>query len=517
MRPRSSIVSEGVLIFNDKGQVLVAGPGTNNLFHYSKEELTGLFIHTLFADGLSVLKVYRLAVQEQKDYVDEWKEIDGITKEGDRFKIKVSLSQFQEGDELLTVAFIAKTENSTSNAKKRVEEDSVLVGEITQKLDNLETTNRDLQEQIKKRKETEQKLMIFQRLYDTMVHNFPDGVIGILNKEMEYILIDGKELNEIDLPALGLNGHQTEGQDPVLAQETISRIKKAFAGEDVSFEVNTEDRSYSITAVPLPDAKNQINEILCVLKNVTEKKRVESVLLKALEKEKELGELKSRFVTMACHEFKTPLATILSSTFLLENYSGEAYDNEKLLHSNRIRRSVNNLNTILNEFLSIETQKANDVTIVFGTIDIPKYIRDILQEVESLRKQGQIIDYQHTGSQTTVDTDQHLLWSILTNLISNALKYTGQGGLIQVTTAIKDNLLTIVIKDNGIGIPAEEHKYIFERFYRAPNAINYEGTGIGLHIVRKNVRLLKGSISFISELNKGTEFAVTLPISEEVV
>jgi signal transduction histidine kinase len=112
--------------------------------------------------------------------------------------------------------------------------------------------------------------------------------------------------------------------------------------------------------------------------------------------------------------------------------------------------------------------------------------------------------------------DQHLLWSILTNLISNALKYSRQGDIINVTTTIKDNLLTIVVKDNGIGIPAKEHKYVFERFYRAPNALNYEGTGLGLHIVRKNVKLLKGTVSFISEVNKGTEFTVTLPLLEEV-
>lgn len=384
-------------------------------------------------------------------------------------------------------------------------------------LTSLENANRDLQQQIVKRKETEQKLMMFQRLYDTMIHNFPDGVIGVLNKKMEYILIDGKELNEIDLPALGLNGREADGDDPVLAQETINRIKKAFEGEHVSFEVNTKDRSYNVTAVPLHDSDNQINEILCVLKNVTEKNRIESVLLKALEKEKQLGELKSRFVTMACHEFKTPLATILSSTFLLENYSGEEYDNEKLLHSNRIRRSVNNLNTILNEFLLIEPQNGSAVKLTPAIIHIPTYISEVLLEVEPLRKQGQVVNYLHSGTQETMETDQHLLWSIVTNLIGNALKYSRQGGQILVTTEATDSQLTIKVKDKGIGIPPEEHTYIFERFHRAPNALNYEGTGLGLHIVRKNVKLLGGSVSFTSEVEQGTEFTVILPIVKRMV
>lgn len=648
MKPGSSVVSEGILIFNDKGQVVVASPDANRLFDYEKGGLSNLFATNIFADGLSVIAESQHKVFHRNTQGDTWKKIKGLNKAGNKFSINISLSQFQGGDELFTAAFVAKTVVKKKNAKKSIKENSsepiflildrnsnislinpfgceflgfkdetfnglnwfdhflpvdqtaqlktileqafltgvmedyespvlCLTGESyivrwstyaiynsagepigtvnagidtgkkkarrnmmhTTRIDklnkqlelnakkqnselitllkDLETTNRNLQEQITKRKETEQKLMMFQRLYDTMIHNFPDGVIGILNKEMEYILIDGKELNEIDLPALGLHGRKNKNHNPELAEETINKIKKAFDGENISFEVNTNDRSYSITAVPLPDGENQINEILCVLKNVTEKNRVESVLLKALEKEKELGELKSRFVTMACHEFKTPLATILSSTFLLENYSGEAYDSEKLLYSNRIRRSVNNLNTILNEFLLIESQNGNDVKISPTLIDIPKYVSEVLLEVEPLRKQGQIVSYHHSGNQEKIKMDQHLLWSILTNLINNALKYSRQNDKIEVTTTIEDGLLTISVMDNGIGIPAEEHPHVFERFYRAPNALNYEGTGLGLHIVRKNVRLLKGSISFTSEIEKGTEFRVILPLLTNVI
>ena len=147
-------------------------------------------------------------------------------------------------------------------------------------------------------------------------------------------------------------------------------------------------------------------------------------------------------------------------------------------------------------------------------IHIPNYVNDVLLEVESLKKRGQTIDYTHSGDQNKVNIDQHLLWSILINLISNSLKYSRQGDKVQMTTSIVNELLTIKVRDNGIGIPLQEHRYIFERFHRAPNALNYEGTGLGLHIVRKNVRLLKGTISFISELNEGTEFTVTLPFQD---
>lgn len=384
--------------------------------------------------------------------------------------------------------------------------------ELVSSLAKVESINRNLQLQIKKRKEIEQKLIKIQRLYDTVVHNFPDGVIGVLNREMEYVLIDGKDLNEIDLPALGLTGQKaTKGQYPLVTGETLAKIKKAFDGQSISFEVETKDRFYNISAVPLPDGQNNVNEILCVLRNVTERKKMEDGLLKALEKEKELGELKSRFVTFACHEFKTPLATILSSSFLLENYSGEDFDKEKMVHTNRIKRSVDNLTMILNEFLSLEELEETQIKVVNKKINIPKYIRGLISEVEPLKQKDQVLDYHHSGDQQTATLDPHRLWSIITNLFSNALKYSKPGDKIQITSEINNNIFTLTVKDSGIGIPPDEQKHIFERFYRASNAINLKGTGLGLLIVEKNVKLLEGSISFTSQLDVGTEFKVTLP------
>lgn len=378
-------------------------------------------------------------------------------------------------------------------------------------LANAEKINHDLQIQIQKRREIEQKLIKIQRLYDTVVHNFPDGVIGVLNRDMKYVLIDGKELNKIDLHALGLIGQDTsDNKTPESEEGTLSKVRKAFTGEYVSFETEAKEQFYHISAVPLHDANNQISEILCVLKNVTEKNRLQSGLMKALEKEKELSELKSRFVTMACHEFKTPLATILSSSFLLENYSGEDFEKEKAIHTNRIKRSVNNLTMILNEFLLLEESRIN---VINSIINIPNYVRDLINEMETIKQQGQSILYQHEGDET-ITLDPHLLWSIVTNLVSNALKYSKPNDPITLKTEIRDHILTITGKDVGMGIPANELNNILGLFYRAKNAVNFDGTGLGLHIVDKNIKLLQGSISIKSELNTGTEFIVTLPSGE---
>lgn len=377
---------------------------------------------------------------------------------------------------------------------------------------NVEALAKELEFQTEKRMEIERKLDKIQRLHDTMAHNFPDGVIGVLNKDMRYVLVDGKDLSEMDLTTMSMTGEQTFGnQNPRLPDETLAKLKKAFNGESVNCEVCINDKIYEVTAVPLTDPYNTVNEILCVLQNVTKRKRMEEGLVKALEKERELGELKSRFVTMASHEFRTPLTAILSSTFLLENYAAADFDREKIIHTNRIKRSVNNLTVILNEFLSLEKLEENKVKVVHSNINIVEFINDLIWEMDVVKKEGQIIKYQHKSKKTIIPLDHHLFGSIITNLISNALKYSKPGACIEITSEIKNNIVNIIVVDPGIGIPANEHKHIFGRFYRASNAMNFEGTGLGLHIVQKYVKLLKGNITFESEENKGTKFTVSLP------
>lgn len=376
----------------------------------------------------------------------------------------------------------------------------------------VETIARELEFQTRRCLEIEEKLNKIQRLHDTMAHNFPDGIIGVLNREMRYVLVDGKELSALDLTTMSMTGTPSSpNQSPRLPDETLAKLAKAFEGENVNCEVNIKDKIYELTAVPLMDSENVINEILCVLQNVTARKHMEEGLVKALEKERELGELKSRFVTMASHEFRTPLTAILSSTFLLENYSAADFEREKIVHTNRIKRSVSNLTVILNEFLSLEKLEENKVKVAHSDINIPEFIHDLIWEMEVVKKDGQIIDYTHHSQRTILPLDHHLLGSIVTNLLSNSLKYSKRGDHIEIRSEIQNDTLNLVVTDPGIGIPVEEHKHIFGRFYRASNAINFEGTGLGLHIIQKYVKLLKGTISFDSEVDKGTKFTVVLP------
>lgn len=231
-------------------------------------------------------------------------------------------------------------------------------------------------------------------------------------------------------------------------------------------------------------------------------------LTKALSKEKELGDLKSRFVSMASHEFRTPLSTILSSASLLAKYTETVEQEKRDKHIDRIKSSVNNLTDILNEFLSIGKIEDGKIVARYRRFNVKDFIADICAEIRGIAKKNQQITYTHSGKQV-IELDDSLLRNIIFNLLSNAIKFTGEAGIIEIISAVEEDIFTITIKDNGIGISTEDQQHLFERFFRASNVTNIQGTGLGLHIVAKYAELMNGTISFESELEKSTSFTIS--------
>ncbi len=239
-----------------------------------------------------------------------------------------------------------------------------------------------------------------------------------------------------------------------------------------------------------------------------EKSREE--LKDALEKEKELNELKTRFVSMASHEFRTPLATILSSLSLARKYGENGDNDNQLRHINRIKSSVSHMTDILNDMLSLSKLEEGRILVVPETIHLSDFISEIVQELQSVAKKNQIIQYFHNGL-LEVFIDIKILKNILLNLISNAIKFSLDDKPIEVYSSVNKDEIVIKVIDHGIGIPEEDQEHLFERFYRAVNATNIQGTGLGLNIVAKYVELLNGTIIFESKLNVGTTFIIKLP------
>lgn len=250
-------------------------------------------------------------------------------------------------------------------------------------------------------------------------------------------------------------------------------------------------------------------ELAEMIRKLTESKKEVDL---ALEKEKELNNLKSRFISTASHEFRTPLATIMSSVSLSGKYA-ESMDKEKMFkHIDRVKSSVNHLTDILNDFLSLDKLEEGVIMANPENIFLNTAISEMIDELKGIAKAGQKFIY--TGLQTNdqIFIDRRVLKNILLNLLSNAIKYSNENTLIEIKAKRDFNFLTIEIKDQGIGIPVKDQAHIFERFYRANNIGNIQGTGLGLNIVKKYVEMLKGEINFKSIPEKGTTFTLKFPI-----
>lgn len=243
------------------------------------------------------------------------------------------------------------------------------------------------------------------------------------------------------------------------------------------------------------------------------RKKAENEAKKALEKERELSELKSRFVSMASHEFRTPLSTILSSAALISKYIDEEAQEKRLKHVDRIKSNVEDLTEVLNDFLSLaklEDGKINNKPVQFA---VNQFVADLIEEMKLSLKKDQKIIFKPIAYVQEAYLDKTHLKSIITNLTSNAIKYSEEGKDINIILSSDKDSLTVSIKDNGIGIPVNDQAHLFERFFRAKNAINIQGTGLGLNLIKKYIELVNGTISFTSEEGIGTTFMVKLPIN----
>lgn len=274
---------------------------------------------------------------------------------------------------------------------------------------------------------------------------------------------------------------------------------------DLTREKSAEDQLLQYTNKLEQLVEERTAELQSLITQLQEAKEEVST---SLEKEKELNQLKSRFVSMASHEFRTPLSSIQLSASLIDKYATDYHNPNIAKHVNKIKIAIGNLTTILNDFLSLERLEAGVIEPQFQMVNLLKFSEEITEEMQMVSKQNQNIIYQHTGTQSNIYTDSNLLKNAIINLISNAIKYSGENTFIEFNTEINQQGTFITIKDNGIGIPLSEQKHLFEAFFRAHNTGNIPGTGLGLNIVDRYVKLLNGDVEFESSENKGTKFTL---------
>ena len=278
-------------------------------------------------------------------------------------------------------------------------------------------------------------------------------------------------------------------------QKELERVSDQIRKLNAELEQKVEDRTKMM--------KEALSEL--------ERSRQDLSLL--LQKEKELGDLKSKFVTMASHEFRTPLSTIHSSATLIGKYGAPEDEQKRTKHLKRIQSSVENMRDILEDFLSIGKIEEGKIKLTPEALSHEELIEEIsglVAEMQALAKQGQKITIKSSIS-SQVEIDIKMMRHVLTNLLSNAIKFSPEDSVIEVGAEEKNNLLHLSVRDSGIGISKEDQERLFERFFRGDNAANIQGTGLGLYLISRYTELAKGRIEWESSLGKGTTFHIFLP------
>jgi signal transduction histidine kinase len=300
----------------------------------------------------------------------------------------------------------------------------------------------------------------------------------------------------------------------IISDKSIELSNMVLENSEPSYtEVRTINGFWYLEQVlPYRDAKNNMCGVILSFIDITQQKEVETQISESLAKERDLNELKSRFVAMASHEFRTPLTTVQSSAKLILRYPSGDEDQflKREKHVKKILGAVNGLNTILEDFLSISRIEEGKIEIRKSNESLSNFCSELTEMLSGIAKEGQSFHCTHLG-EDSFSTDFDMLKKIMSNLLSNAIKYSAEGQKIDILTQNKGKILELEVNDYGIGIPKEEQGKIFERFFRAANATNIEGTGLGLHIVKKYVEILGGTISFYSIPNIQTCFKIEIP------
>ena len=393
--------TEGIVLTDDKGEIVLINPAAAGLFKYDKEALLGKSIETLIPSRFQETHLnYRkkFYLHPSNRTMGHGRELFAKAKDGTEFPVEVSLSFYHQNNKFFVIAFIVD---------------------------------------ISSRKKSELELLN-QR------------------KQLERITEDMRKLNT-DLET------KVE-QRTLIIREALQELEKS---------------------------QGELNE--------------------ALSKERELNEIKSRFVSMASHEFRTPLSTVLSSAVLISKYTQSDEQEKRDKHVKRIKESVKQLNDLLEDFLSLGKLEDGRISAEAAQFSVHEFMEEVIEEMKYFLKEKQVILPLFQGTDQFI-TDKRLLKNILINLLGNAIKFSGEQSTICLTINNSVDAMELCVKDEGIGISEEDQQHLFSSFYRGKNVIHIEGTGLGLHIVKRYVDLLHGSINLESRLNMGTTIIVRLPI-----
>ena len=494
-------------------------------FGYTQLDLIGQKVDSLIPNrfySTHIIQRNNYFVQAQNRPMGSDLNLVGLKKDGTKFPVQINLCSCQVNGDQLIVAFI-----NDSSTHKRAEAEIIRLNEVLEA--TVEKRTRDLQytlEQLEKSRDQLEASLSFQKaILDNagamIIATDKRGVLKLFNPEASLnIGYSQEEVVNNCTPILFHNRSEIERKRSSLFLEfginiddefevLVERAKRNIHEEEQCTFIrrNGEPLPVSLTISSIRDSTGEISGFMWIAIDISARKKAEENLYESLKKEKELGELKSRFVSMASHEFRTPLSAILSSAYLIEKHTKTDDQPKREKHLQRIFSSVNMLTNILNDFLSLGRIEEGKLLVNLSQINIRELMISIARDMKSTLKKHQKIRCFHEGNPYVL-LDPSLLKHIVMNLVSNASKFSFEKSPIEITTISSDSHVFISVKDFGMGIAADDQRHLKERFFRGANAVNIQGTGLGLHIVSKYAELLNGVVECNSELEKGTEFVV---------
>ncbi len=308
--------------------------------------------------------------------------------------------------------------------------------------------------------------------------------------------------------------------DPEYVDLIVETLHEVVAGGQASVRVEVPARRHDGTTFhadcvfsPIKQADDQIAGVVCSVRDISVRRNMEEELRIALAQEKELSELKSRFVSMVSHEYRTPLATILSSADIMINYNDRLTEERKTNHLLKIRGQVKRLANLLDDVLTLGKAETVGMDFQPSLLNLEKYCHFFIEEVQQATNAQDRIVFTVQQPCGDVLADEKLLRQMLVNLLSNALKYSASTAQVHFDLMCDDVQATFRIRDEGIGIPQEDQGRMFQAFHRARNVGTVSGTGLGLMIIQRAVQAHGGTINFESEEGVGTTFIVTIPVT----
>ncbi|MEM9824749.1 MAG: PAS domain-containing sensor histidine kinase, partial [Bacteroidota bacterium] len=534
--------TDGIITTNEAGNIEMINPSAAGIFGYQPDELIGANIKILLAlqnESDHDLYLHYFLHTDINEITGLIREVQGRKRDGSTFLFRLGMSAVQLSDRRVFTGIIQDlTEyNNITHAllleKERLETYLDVANNIFVVLDMDGNT-----------------LKLNRRGHDILGYE-PAEIIG-------------KNWLDLVIPADAITAVKTRFQrqtrqlepwreyleDAILTKEGEVRmiswhnrlilnaeqqfVASISSGVDITEQKKAEENLRKLNSDLEKRVENRTEELAAVVKKLirankrleqeisehqaTERAlmRSEKELTKSLEKERELGDLKSRFVSMASHEFRTPLSTILSSAAILGKYTKAEDQNNRDRHIEKIKSSVASLTAILNDFLSIGKLEEGKIGYHPSAFNYNDFCIELIDDVYALLKCGQEIELVGLDEDQFLYLDRRLLKNSLINLLSNAIKYSGEGKKIRLVSQVNQNYLVIKIIDQGIGIPEEDKPHLFSRFFRAKNANNIQGTGLGLNIVKGYLNLMGANIDFESKEGLGTTFTIDIPLNERI-